>query len=110
MLSYGDAYTSDFVVDARALCPRERRAEARRQAGRPGPQSRVVTESAAGHGGEGLKSVASRGELGFDPTVDASVEDVEREGAAGEDLIMEGLEVEPGAELLPCALTQLANL
>jgi hypothetical protein len=32
--------------------------------------------------------------LGSDPTVDASVEDIEREGTAGEDLIMEGLEVE----------------
>jgi hypothetical protein len=32
--------------------------------------------------------------LGFDPTVDASVEDIERESAAGEDLVMEGLAVE----------------
>jgi hypothetical protein len=46
---------------------------------------------------EGLRSVGRRGELGFDPTVDASVEDIEREGAAGEDLVMESLEVEPGA-------------
>ena len=51
----------------------------------------------SGHADEQLKSVASRGELGFDPTVDASVEDIEREGAAGEDLVMEGLEVELGA-------------
>jgi hypothetical protein len=37
------------------------------------------------------KSVGSRGELGFDPTVDASIEDLERQGAAREDLVMEGL-------------------
>jgi hypothetical protein len=43
---------------------------------------------------KGLKSVGSPGELGSDPTFDASVEDIQREGAAGEDLIMEGLEVE----------------
>jgi hypothetical protein len=48
----------------------------------------------ARHGDEGLKSVGSCGELSFDPTVDASVEDIEREGTAGEDLVMEGLEVE----------------
>ena len=51
----------------------------------------------ARHGDEGLKSVGSHGELGFDPTVDASVEDIEREGTAGEDLVMERLEVELGA-------------
>ena len=48
-------------------------------------------------GDEGLKSVGSCGELGSDPTVDASVEDIEREGTAGEDLIMEGLEIELGS-------------
>ena len=41
-----------------------------------------------------LKSFGSCGELRSDPTVDAGVEDIEREGTAGEDLIMEGLEVE----------------
>jgi hypothetical protein len=46
---------------------------------------------------EGLKSVGSHGKLGFDPTVDANVEDIEREGTTGEDLVMEGLEVELGA-------------
>jgi hypothetical protein len=44
-----------------------------------------------------MKSVGTGGELGFDPAADASVEDIEREGAAGEDLVMEGLEIEPGA-------------
>ena len=49
----------------------------------------------------GLSSVAGRrGKLGFDPAVDAGVEDIEREGAAGEDLVMKSLEVELGAELL----------
>jgi hypothetical protein len=35
--------------------------------------------------------------LALDPAVDASVKDIEREGTAGEDLVMEGLEVELGA-------------
>jgi GNAT superfamily N-acetyltransferase len=46
------------------------------------------------HAHGGLKSVGRRGKLGFDPTVDASIEDVERERTAGEDLVMESLEVE----------------
>ena len=37
----------------------------------------------ARHGDEGLKSVGSCGKKGFDPTVDASVEDIEGEGTAG---------------------------
>jgi hypothetical protein len=49
----------------------------------------------------GMKSVGPC-ELGFDPTVDASVEDVEREGASGKDLVVEGLEVELGARYLFC--------
>jgi hypothetical protein len=52
-----------------------------------------------------MNSVGNPGELGFYPTVDASVEDIERKGAAGEDLVMEGLEVELGAEPLSGAFT-----
>jgi hypothetical protein len=43
-------------------------------------------------------SVAGLGrELGFDPAIDTSVEEVEREGAAGKYLVMEGLQVEFGS-------------
>jgi hypothetical protein len=45
-----------------------------------------------------LRSIGSCGaDLGFNPAVDASVEHIQRERAAGEDLVMEGFEVELGA-------------
>ena len=63
----------------------------------PIPDNCLRLVYSGGPGDEGLKSVGCCGELGSDPTFDASIEDIEREGTAGEDLIMEGLEVELGA-------------
>ena len=49
-------------------------------------------------GRERLKSIGGCGsDFGFNPAVDASVEHIQRERAAGEDLVMEGFEVELGA-------------
>src|SRR5579871_5884449 len=58
----------------------------------------------------GTNSVRPRAALNFDPTVDASVEHVERQRTAGEDLVMERLEVELAAKLLFRAFAQLADL
>src|SRR5215472_11289877 len=55
-------------------------------------------------------SVGQRTDLGFDPTGDASVEHIQREGATGENLVMEGFEVELGPKLLFGAFAQLADL
>ena len=44
-----------------------------------------------------------------DPVVDALFEEVEREGTAAEDLVVEGAEVEVLAEVLFCFLAELAD-
>ena len=44
-------------------------------------------------------AVGVGGELGLDPAVGAGVEHVERKHAAAEDLVVEGADVELGAEL-----------
>jgi len=62
-------------------------------------------------GDQGLLSIARHGrDLSLNPAVDAGVEDVEREGAAGEDLVVKSFQVEPGPQLLFGAFAQLADL
>ena len=46
----------------------------------------------------------------FDPAINPGIEDVERKGAAGQDLIMKSLEVKLGTQLLLGAFAQFANL
>src|SRR5271163_3825937 len=51
-----------------------------------------------------------RGELGSDPAVGACIEQVERKHAAAEHLVVEGADVEPGAELALGAVAEFAEL